>query len=272
MLGQQSQPNEQNEDGRTPHVPITAMLPIRLRTACIRQHSSRMVAVKRDYYEVLGVPRDADEHTIERAFQDRAREYHPDVVDDHEADERFRELTEAYSVLASPETRNIYDSRGYRGWGDPAFEEALAAAGVEAPRRGENVHLDLELRDFEARDGTRRLVRYPVAVRCRACMGHGSVHVADPESDLLDPCLRCDGRGVVETEQQVRLRIPAGLQDEAQLRVRGEGNDAGAGSVPGDLLVHVHILPSPKDPPFIRYAAFALLALAVVTLIVYLVR
>jgi DnaJ-class molecular chaperone len=103
-------------------------------------------------------------------------------------------------------------------------------------------------------------------------MGHGSVHVPDPESDLLDPCLRCDGRGVVETEQQVRLRIPAGLQDEAQLRVRAEGNDAGAGSVPGDLLVHVHVRPTPRDPRVIRYVAFVLLVLAVVTLIVYLVR
>jgi DnaJ-class molecular chaperone len=231
-----------------------------------------VAAVKRDYYEVLGVPSDADDETIERAFHDRARECHPDVTDDPEADERFRELSEAYSVLAPPEVRNIYDSGDYRGRGDPAFEEALARAGLEAPRRGENVHLDLELRDFEARDGTRRLVRYPVAVRCRACMGHGSVHVPDPASDLLDPCHRCDGQGVVETEQQVRLRIPAGVQDEAQLRVRGEGNDAGAGSVPGDLLVHVHILPSPKDPRFIRYVAFALLVLAVVTLIVYLVR
>jgi hypothetical protein len=54
--------------------------------------------------------------------------------------------------------------------------------------------------------------------------------------------------------------------------VRGEGNDAGAGSVPGDLLVHVHILPSPRDPRIIRYLAFVLLVLAVVTLIVYLVR
>jgi DnaJ-class molecular chaperone len=231
-----------------------------------------MAAVKRDYYEVLGVPPDADKQAIERAFHDLARECHPDVTDDHEADERFRELTEAYSVLASPEVRDIYDSRGHRGRGDPEFEEALADAGLEAPRRGENVHLDLELRSFEAREGTRRLVRYPVAVRCRACMGHGSVHVPDPESDLLDPCLRCDGRGVVETEQQVRLRIPAGLQDEAQLRVRAEGNDAGAGSVPGDLLVHVHVRPTPRDPRVIRYVAFVLLVLAVVTLIVYLVR
>lgn len=231
-----------------------------------------MVAVKKDYYEVLGLSRDADDHAIERAFHDLARECHPSVADDHDADERFRELTEAYSVLASPETRIIYDSRGYRGRGDPAFEEALADAGLEEPRRGENVHLDLELRDFEARDGTRRLVRYPVAVRCRACMGHGSVHVPDPESDLLDPCSRCEGKGVVETEQQVRLRIPPGVQDEAQLRVRGEGNDAGADSVPGDLLVHVHILPSPRDPRIIRYVAFVLLVLAVAFLIVYLVR
>lgn len=231
-----------------------------------------MAAVKRDYYEVLGLPRGADGDAIERAFHDLARECHPDVADDHEADERFRELTEAYSVLASAETRTIYDRGRYRGRGDPAFEEALADAGLEAPKRGEDVHLDLELRDFEAREGTRRLVRYPVSVRCRACMGHGSVHVPDPESDLLDPCLRCDGKGVVETEQHVRLRIPAGLQDEAQLRVRGEGNDAGAGSVPGDLLVHVHILPSPKDPRLIRYLAFALLVLAVVTLIIYLVH
>ena len=169
----------------------------------------------------------------------------------------------------SPPQRIDSDSHTCARAGD---EEALADAGLEAPRRGENVHLDLELCDFEAREGTRRLVRYPVAVRCRACMGHGSVHVPDPESDLLDPCPRCDGRGVVQTEEQVRLRISADLQDEAQLRVRGEGNDAGAGSVPGDLLVHIHILPTPRDRPVIRYVAFGLLVLAVLTLIVYLVR
>jgi DnaJ-class molecular chaperone len=80
------------------------------------------------------------------------------------------------------------------------------------------------------------------------------------------------GEGTVEVERRIRLRIPPGVEDGTQLRVGGDGNDAGAGSVPGDLLVRVHVLPPPKDPRSVRYVAFALLLVAVASLVLYIVR
>jgi DnaJ-class molecular chaperone len=68
------------------------------------------------------------------------------------------------------------------------------------------------------------------------------------------------------------LRIPAGVEDGAQLRVSGDGNDPGADSVPGDLLVRVHVLPPPKDSRSVRYIAFALLLVAIAALAVYVIR
>jgi DnaJ-class molecular chaperone len=76
----------------------------------------------------------------------------------------------------------------------------------------------------------------------------------------------------VETQRRLRLRIPPGVDDGTQLRVSGDGNDAGAGSLPGDLLVRVRVLPPPKDPRSVRYIAFALLLIAIGALALYLIR
>ena len=74
-----------------------------------------MTTADRDYYELLGVPRDADEATIKKAFRRLARQLHPDVSDRPDADERFREVTEAYEVLSNDETRSLYDRFGHSG-------------------------------------------------------------------------------------------------------------------------------------------------------------
>ena len=260
-----------------------------------------MVAVaKRDYYEVLGVSRDADEQSIRRAFHALARDWHPDVADAPDAEARFRELAEAYSVLSKREARLLYDRYGYRGRGNQGFDEALWEARPPEVARGENIHTELEVRSFEAEEGTRRLITFHAIVRCTACMGRGSLSLPDPECEYClgtgrkrtvsnlevahilqveacpacvgEPCPRCEGRGTVETERKIRLRIPAGVDDGTQLRVSGDGNDAGAGSVPGDLLVRVYVLPPPKDPRAVRYIAFALLLVAVAALALYVVR
>jgi molecular chaperone DnaJ len=163
--------------------------------------------------------------------------------------------------------------------------------------RGENVHVGIELRSFEANEGTRRVVTYDAVVRCKACMGRGSVGLPDPECEycggtgrrrtvshldvanllqiepcpacLGEPCSQCGGTGTVSTERRLRLLIPPGVEDGTQLRVGGDGHAAGAGSIPGDLLVDVHVLPPPKDPRVVRYVAFALLVVAIATLALY---
>ena len=131
--------------------------------------------------------------------------------------------------------------------------------------RGDDIHTDLELGSLEADEGTRRVIRFDAAERCPACLGRGTTPVGEP-------CARCGGRGIVEEERRLRLRIPPGLEDGSQLRVPGDGNDAGTDSPPGDLFVHVHVLPSAKDPRSVRYLAFGLLLVAIAALALYLLR
>jgi curved DNA-binding protein len=193
--------------------------------------------LKRDYYEVLGVPKDADDETIRRAFQEQAREWHPDVAEAPGAEARFRELAEAYTVLSRRESRLLYDRYGFRGRGGDDVGDAIVG--------GEDVRTEIELRSFEAEEGTRRIISF----RARG---------ARPDA--------------VETERRVRLRIPPGIEDGALLRVKGEGNAAGPDAVPGDLLVRVQVLPPPQDRRWLRYLAFALLLVAIAALVLYLIR
>ena len=297
-----------------------------MRTPQDRQQSALVTVAKRDYYEVLGVSSDADDQAIRRAFYGLARDWHPDVADAPDAEARFRELAEAYSVLSKRESRVLYDRYGYRGRGNHGFDIAFqepglyevehvgdAHTGLEGERtrpepearppevvRGANIQTNLEMRSFEAEEGTRRLIAFHATIRCTACMGRGSLSLPDPECEhclgtgrkrtvssvdvaqvlqvercpacVEEPCPRCEGRGTVEAERRIRLRIPPGVDNGTLLRVSGDGNDAGAGSVPGDLLVRVHVLPPPKDPRAVRYIAFALLLVAVAALAVYLIR
>ena len=259
-----------------------------------------MAVVKRDYYEVLGVSRDADADSIRRAFHGLARDWHPDVAEAPDAEARFRELAEAYSVLSKREARLLYDKYGYRGRGNAGVDEELWESRRPEIVRGENVNTVLEVHDFEAEEGTRRVVTFHATVRCTACMGRGSVGLPDPECEFClgtgrkrtvshldvaqvlqvescpacigEPCEGCEGQGTVEAERRIRIRIPPGVDDGTQLRVSGDGNDAGAGSVPGDLLVRVHVLPPPKDPRSVRYLAFVLLVIAVGALALYVIR
>ena len=92
----------------------------------------------RDLYEILGVPRSADEETLRNAYRARARELHPDVSTDPDAEERFRELSHAYDVLSKPRSRLLYDRLAYRGPGGGGF--GPAHEGVGRPTR-DSAHL-----------------------------------------------------------------------------------------------------------------------------------
>jgi molecular chaperone DnaJ len=255
-----------------------------------------MATVKRDYYDVLGLPRDADDEAIKRAFHSLARECHPDVADAPDAEVRFRELAEAYGVLSKREARLLYDRYGYRGAGNQGFDEARWEERSRG-KRGANVHVTLGLPSFEAEAGSRRIVSYESATRCGNCDGRGSLQAVDPScalcggsgrrrqalqlhfSDLLQiedcpecaalPCASCGGSGTVVATRRIRLRVPPGVEDGAQLRVGGEGNDAGAGAIPGDLLVDVRVLAPPRDPRIVCFAALVLLLISISTLVLY---
>jgi molecular chaperone DnaJ len=168
-----------------------------------------MATAERDYYELLGVGRAADEADIKRAFRRLARELHPDVSDAPDAEERFREVVEAYEVLSKPETREIYDRFGHAGLRRGGFEpgpfdfgnladlfsaffgdDLFGVATRRRPSRGPDLAAEAEIELTEAATGTRREVPFRVAVACPRCRGNGAEPGTSPVA-----CPDCGGSG-----------------------------------------------------------------------------
>jgi molecular chaperone DnaJ len=168
-----------------------------------------MATSQRDYYELLGVPRSAGEDEIKKAFRALARTLHPDVSDAANAEERFREVVEAYEVLSKPETRELYDRYGHdglRGGGftpttfdlgsladlfGAFFGDDLFTTGVRFRRaRGADIAARIEIELAEAATGTTREVPFPVTITCSTCGGSGAKPGTEPVA-----CATCGGRG-----------------------------------------------------------------------------
>ena len=166
-----------------------------------------MATAERDYYELLGVPRDASESEIKRAFRKLARELHPDVSEAPDAQERFREVVEAYEVLSKSETRELYDRYGHAGLRSGGFQpghfdfgslsdlfsaffgDDLLGGRVSRPR-GADLAAAVEIDLVEASSGVTREVPFQVAVTCSHCNGEG----AEPGS-AITTCPTCGGAG-----------------------------------------------------------------------------
>ncbi|HXV34657.1 MAG TPA: molecular chaperone DnaJ [Gaiellaceae bacterium] len=175
-----------------------------------------MATTRRDYYEILGVPRDADERAIKSAFRRLARELHPDVSDHPEAQERFREAAEAYEVLSKSETRELYDRYGHDGlktggfrptdfdfgslndlfsvfFGDDLFG-GLGSRPGRRSARGADVLAEVEIELVEAAEGAKRAVPFPVVVDCASCHGSGAAPGTSPSI-----CPGCGGTGRLQS-------------------------------------------------------------------------
>ena len=165
-----------------------------------------MAATERDYYELLGVARDADEGEIKKAFRRLARELHPDVSEVPDAQERFREVVEAYEVLSKAETRELYDRYGHAGLRSGGFQPGhfdfgslsdLFAAffgddliGGRPRARGADLVAEVDIELVEAATGVVREVPFRVAVTCKHCGGDG----AEPGTEITT-CPTCGGTG-----------------------------------------------------------------------------
>ncbi|HHX30396.1 MAG TPA: molecular chaperone DnaJ [Clostridiaceae bacterium] len=187
------------------------------------------MATKRDYYEVLGVPRDADETAIKKAFWKLAKKYHPDVnPDDKDAEDKFKEANEAYEILSDPDKRAAYDQLGHAGVDESYAAGASYSAGSinlddlfstlfgsfggfggfggfgqqqprrrTGPSRGANLRYRMNLDFMEAAFGVEREITIQKADRCTKCHGKGTADGSDPKT-----CPVCDGSGQEYTQQQ----------------------------------------------------------------------
>ena len=215
-----------------------------------------------DFYQILGVPRDASQEDIQRAYRKLARTYHPDVNHDPGAEDRFKEASEAYDVLSDPQTRRRYDAfgRDFRQVPEDVDPEtwrraragARAGAGAGAGRGGPGGFSfsegDIDLDDllggiFGGRPGGARRGWGPV----------GPIPGADQEAEIgltVEEAYRGGRRSVTLSSDGTRrsfdVTIPAGVTDGQRIRLAGQGGRGSDGARNGDLYLIVRIAPHPR--------------------------
>ncbi len=266
---------------------------------------------KRDYYEVLGVDKNASDSEIKKAYRKLAMKYHPDKAgDDKEAEEKFKEASEAYEVLSDADKKSRYDQYGHAGlegafgqggfsWNDfthasdfsdlfgeggfsSIFEQFFGGFGGGGGRsrsqrrnRGEDLQLEISISLKEVNDGAEKKLKIKIKDTCDSCNGSGS---ADGSSEtcpqcngqgqvrqvrqslfgqiqtvaecptchgkgkiIKNKCSKCNGSGRVDTFKEIKIKIPAGIDDGQYFRLRGQGNVGLNNGERGDIIVLVHV-------------------------------
>jgi molecular chaperone DnaJ len=185
--------------------------------------------MRRDYYAVLGIAATAAPREIRQAYRRLARQYSPDVnFWDTAAGALFEEIAEAYRVLSDPHARSLYDRFGL-------------ALGTEAPaagRRGDDVHVTIELDFADVARGAHLSLSVPRFSPCADCQSTGR---RDHRV-----CATCQGRGVRRMVEPVTVEVPAGVDSGTQVRVAGEGSAGPFGGARGDLVVSTRV----REHPF----------------------
>ncbi|MBP7635488.1 molecular chaperone DnaJ [Candidatus Ozemobacteraceae bacterium] len=171
---------------------------------------------KRDYYEVLGVAKNADEAELKRAYRTLARKYHPDVNPAKEAAEQFKEINEAYQILSDPKKRSAYDQFGHQGlegagfnpadfqgfgnfgdiFGDILSDFFGGASHKAGPRRGADLRYDLEITFEEAVFGCEKKITVQRSANCTQCGGSGA-----QTGSSRKVCPVCRGKGTISLAQ-----------------------------------------------------------------------
>ncbi len=279
---------------------------------------------KRDFYEVLGVDRNADADALKKAYRKLAIQYHPDRqqgksdAEKKDAEEKFKEAAEAYDVLSNPDKRARYDQLGPEGYdqmnggggfsgGGMSMEDifrqfgelfggfgfgggfsGFGDTGGHTVNHGTNLRVRVKVTLQEVAKGTEKKIKIPRQVSCSACNGTGAKNGTALETcptchgsgvevrirrtilgqmqtqsacstcggsgkRIKERCPHCGGNGLVKREEVVTISIPAGVKEGMMLNMRGKGNDAPGGGIPGDLQIvieeqrHEHLIRDDQD-------------------------
>ena len=261
------------------------------------------MAEKRDYYDVLGLKKGATDDEIKSAFRKLAMKYHPDKNQgDKEAEEKFKELNEAYSILSDPDQKNKYDRFGHAGvdpnagfggaggfeGGFGGFEDLfnMFGGGIggfhqkrrNGPRRGADIQRHRTISFEEAAFGTKKEIRLTKDVACSECEGSGAAKgtskktcptcsgtgqvrtvqstplgqfqsvrpcdECDGTGEVIEkPCPKCSGTGKVRKTVTLSVDIPAGVDSDSVIPLRGQGQPGSNGGPPGDLYIVLSVSP-----------------------------
>ena len=249
---------------------------------------------KRDYYEVLGIARNATDEDIKRAFRKLAFKYHPDHNHEGGAEEKFKEVNEAYEVLSDPDKRTAYDrfghggaegffGRGFEGFdfggfGDifDAFFGRATTATRQAPQQGADLRYGTTITLEEIAFGTEKEINISRIENCSLCQGVGCKPGSQPSRCpncngtgqvrrtqqsifgrftnittcpqchgegriITEPCPQCRGTGKEKRRRSILVKIPAGVDDGSQIRIRGEGDAGIRGGPSGNVYITVSV-------------------------------
>jgi len=257
------------------------------------------VSEKRDYYEVLGVEREAGPDELKRSYRKLALKYHPDRNQEADAESRFKEVSEAYQVLSDPQKREAYNRFGHQGMGGAGYQPGFqnvddifshfgdifgdifgfgggggggGGGGRRRARRGADIEYPLEIDFLDAVHGCSHDVAVPKHKLCDTCEGSGAAPGSQPTACgtcggqgeviqaqgffrirttcptcrgegrvIQEPCPACSGRRAVPVSEKLKITLPAGVDDDMQLRLGGKGEPSLAGGPPGDLYVTVRV-------------------------------
>jgi DnaJ-class molecular chaperone len=227
--------------------------------------------VQNDYYQLLNLDRDVPQAEIRKSYRRLARKYHPDVnPGDQSAEDRFKDIQEAYKVLGDPDKRKIYDqygsfregqqapeggpqdfgfrgfdhnhSGGERGQGPfrDIFSDLFGAAhrGNRAAQasRGQDREYSVEIPFLDTIRGTQTRINTARQDVCSQCKGLGGTSQLKAQ-----PCSVCAGSGLIQKVESLRVKIPAGVQQGSRVRVAGKGDSGRLGGPPGDLFLVVNV-------------------------------
>lgn len=256
---------------------------------------------EKDYYDILGVKKDASDAEIKRAYRKLAAKYHPDVNHEPGAEQKFKDINEAYETLSDAQKRSQYDQFGSAGpqggFGGQGFGGAqgfgdfsdlfgdLFGGGrrrdPRAPQQGRDLQYTMTLEFMDAIKGKATTIKYNRDAQCDVCHGTGAkpgkspvtchqcggqgyilhqrqtmmgmmqsqevcptCHGTGQEVQPGDQCTKCHGAGHVSERHELKVKVPAGVDDGQQMRLQGQGEVGQNGGPYGDLYIVFRVTPS----------------------------